>query len=283
MNSPPLTQKQFRKEALWPLLVGIAAILGLGGASFGLTKAVTGYQENIVSDSNQLRDILGGLPGKYPNNPQYTESLVQDSQNLTTLCQDLLQMINQQAGNQEAVNDFHNKFVAADMLIKKIKSEFEVLSQLEAIEFAPRINGHISDVESGLSKLSVALANAGQQSGLQRQEGGGMDLIHTPEGATPIAQQQPPLATSKSPLDDAEKAKVVDFLNTNYQQGTTLRNLPERLTQISNTITSQLGVENVTPQRLMSADVETLRGVFWIWKNPEAAAKYKTPSWEAPK
>ena len=83
----------------------------------------------------------------------------------------------------------------------------------------------------------------------------------------------------KPPLDDAEKAKVVEFLNANYQQGTTLRNLSERLTQISNAITSQLGVDNVTPQRLLLADEATLRGVFWIWKNPQAAAKYKTPSW----
>lgn len=277
MLEVPLTQKVFKKEALIPLApiaIGIGALLGIFGIGSGFVAMLRGKQENIVIDSQDLLGALQDLKGDFTNSDHVVDEMITNAQQLVTLCQQLYTHIG--SGDKAAAGEVQGNIMAADMAVDIIERDFQVLVNAENMGQwdQQKIGGHISDLRSSMSGFVQALGLIGEQIqrskvDLDEQTSENMEQQNFP---TEVADF--PRPTQNYPLSEQEKAQVAMFLNQNGMAGTTLNNLSEQLYELAGKMTQSLGVDNITGERLATADVTKLRRLFEIWRNPGSVMGY---------
>lgn len=269
MKNIPLMKKEIKKEAFPPLVLGIAAILGLVGIGFGSTTFIRGQQENIAEDSRDLASQINDLVGKYPNSSEIVTSMVELAQKLAQVCMEMSQAANMKASNSAAISDFSGQLSIANQLIAKLENTAAILKSRESISVAnfamQQVFGRISDLKGSLDGFTKSLAQLGQEVSRNREQ-------NVPVGQVP---GQPPMSARQvsQPLSAAQKQQVIDFLNKNYQEGITAANLDDKLYELAADASSHLGVR-VPGDKLQTADINKMRRLFEVLHDPYTAVGY---------
>jgi len=159
-----------------------------------------------------------------------------------------------------------------------VQSDLDILAAREpdSAILVPRAKNHLNRIKTSFNQFGALLTQEGNKY-VQRAR---LDPSQTPEYGS--AKSEHDKLTNEAPAkpQEPQKAKadtnkVLSFVNKNYQEGTTSDNLQERLDDIALDLTVELGVRNITGDRLANASALQLRRLFQLANNPGAMIGYQ--------
>jgi hypothetical protein len=275
------SKKKIVKEAFGPLViplvVGILSVIGVGGAA----ATYTGIPDDLVEDSKDALAVAQSLPSEFPNNVEAAREIVEDVRVIATLSQELSRMTSQGKLTVEQARRYENTMGSLEAAYRQVNQKISFLKSRErSLVYLPRVEWHLKVAYAKLAELKKGLESVGLAVQRNRQS-----LPGETELAQHRDQSQSAPAAQPVSLTAVQKTAVQGFLEE-LRPGVTDRNYDQRLGEFADAVIAAIHkrtgvrIDNLSAARLKNADVNKLKKLLTLAKEPLISIQYKPDDWE---